>query len=58
MNARFSNMHTVFAAASRQPTPTLSAGARRGMPTVRNRMTSFGSRVAPLNARSASAASQ
>jgi hypothetical protein len=32
-------------------TPSLSAGTRRGMPTLRNRLTSFGSRVTPLNPR-------
>ena len=55
MNSRFTNLHTVIRQASRQPRPTLSAGTRRGRPTVRNRMQSFGSRVTPLNRRAPAA---
>jgi hypothetical protein len=36
---------------TRQPHPTITAGTRRNRPTVRNRMTSFGSRVQPIVSR-------
>jgi hypothetical protein len=34
---------------SREPLPTQTAGTRINRPTVRNRLTSFGSRVQPIN---------
>lgn len=55
VNTRFSMLHTVIRQASRQPRPTLMAGTRRGRPVIRNRMTSFGSRVTPLNRRAPAA---
>lgn len=51
LNTRFSMLHTVVRQVARQPRPVIEAGTRRGRPTVRNRMTSFGSRVQPLNRR-------
>lgn len=44
-------LHTVIVQASRQDVPTLTAGQNRNRPTTRNRIASFGSRVAPLNPR-------
>lgn len=44
-------LHTVIVQQSRQDRPTLTSGQNRNRPTVRNRMSSFGSRVAPLNPR-------
>lgn len=44
-------LHTVIVQASRQDRPTLGSGLSRNAPTVRNRISSFGSRVAPLNPR-------
>jgi hypothetical protein len=44
-------LHTIIVQATRQDRPTLTAGVRRNPPTVRNRITSFGSRVPPLNPR-------
>jgi hypothetical protein len=58
LNSRFSELHTTIRQAIREPTPRLSTGVRRGMPTVRNRLTSFGSRVDPLNPRVAAASDQ
>lgn len=49
--SRLSGMHTVIRMIARQPRPVLEAGTRRARPTIRNRMTSFGSRVEPLNRR-------
>lgn len=51
LNTRLSMLHTVVRMVARQPRPVLEAGTRRGRPTVRNRMQSFGSRVQPLNRR-------
>lgn len=55
LNTRFSMLHTVIRMVSRQPRPTYTAGTRRARPTVRNRMTSFGARVQPLNRRAPAA---
>ena len=44
-------LHTVIVQASRQSRVTTSAGLNRNRPTVRNRISSFGSRVPPLNPR-------
>lgn len=57
-NSRFSMLHTVIRMAAREPHPTLSAGTRRGRPVIRNRMSSFGSRVTPLNRRAPAAQSE
>lgn len=51
LNTRLSMLHTVVRMVARQPRPILEAGTRRARPTVRNRMSSFGSRVPPLNPR-------
>jgi hypothetical protein len=48
-------LHTVIVQATRQHGATLTAGVRRGQPTIRNRISSFGSRVQPLNPRVAAA---
>lgn len=54
-NARFAGLHTAISprqqrsAQSRGHRVTVAAGSVRNRPTVRNRITSFGSRVAPLN---------
>lgn len=50
-NSRFENMHTVITHRSRGMPVTLGAGTVQNRPTVRNRMTSFGSRVPVLNPR-------
>ncbi len=55
LNTRLTMLHTVVRMVARQPRPVLSAGTRRGRPTIRNRMTSFGSRVEPLNRRAPAA---
>lgn len=44
-------LHTVIVNQSRQDRPTIGTGQNRNRPTVRNRMSSFGSRVPPLNPR-------
>ncbi len=51
LNTRLTMLHTVVRMVARQPRPVLTAGTRRGRPTIRNRMSSFGSRVEPLNRR-------
>lgn len=48
-NTRFEGMHTVIKPKARGKQVTLAAGSVRSRPTVRNRMTSFGSRVPTLN---------
>jgi hypothetical protein len=50
-NTHFSNMHTVITKQNRGMPVTLGAGTVQNRPTVRNRMTSFGSRVPILNSR-------
>lgn len=50
-NSRYANMHTVITHKSRGMPVTLGAGTVQNRPTVRNRMTSFGSRVPVLNSR-------
>lgn len=54
-NTRLTMLHTVVRMVARQPRPVLEAGTRRARPTVRNRMSSFGSRVQPLNRRAPAA---
>lgn len=56
-NSRFNNLHTVILQKARSQPATLSAGTRRGRPVIRNRISTFGSRVPPLNRRSPSAVS-
>ena len=48
-HSRFDAMHTQIVHAVNYKTVTVSAGNMQGRPTVRNRMTSFGSRVPTLN---------
>ena len=43
-------MHTVITQATRQSIPTQGVGQNRNRPVLRNRISSFGSRVPPLNA--------
>src|ERR1700757_837420 len=48
-NSRFAGLHTEIKPKVRSKQVTIAAGSVRGRPTVRNRMTSFGSRVPTLN---------
>lgn len=50
-NSRYSGLHTAFRPRVRSKPATTGAGAVRSRPTVRNRLTSFGSRVQPINPR-------
>jgi hypothetical protein len=55
-NTRFIGLHTVIKMAIRHKEITRGGGGTIGRPTVRNRMSSFGSRVPPLNPRVKAAA--
>lgn len=48
-NTRYAGLHTVVPKKNRYKPVTINSGQRRGTPTVRNRLTSFGSRVTPIN---------
>jgi len=48
-NSRFAGMHTPVGKRNVYKTVTIGVGQKRNQPTVRNRLTSFGSRVATLN---------
>jgi hypothetical protein len=48
-NTRFPGLHTRILMRSRSKPVTIGAGQVRTRPTVRNRMTSFGSRVPTIN---------
>lgn len=48
-NTRFLGMHTVVKKQNVYKTVTVNAGQKRNQPTIRNRITSFGSRVPTLN---------
>lgn len=48
-NTRFDEQHTVITPQVTYKTVTMGAGNTRSRPTVRNRMSSFGSRVPTLN---------
>lgn len=48
-NTRIYGIHTNINPKANQKTVTLGAGNVRNRPTIRNRMTSFGSRVPPIN---------
>lgn len=48
-NTRFAGLHTSVRPKVRSKRVTVGAGQVRTRPTVRNRMTSFGSRVPPIN---------
>lgn len=48
-NSRFGALHTKITPRVNHKPVTLNAGGVRNRPTIRNRLTSFGSRVPPLN---------
>jgi len=50
-NTRFGALHTLIQQRVHSKPVSLGAGGSRNRPTVRNRLTSFGSRVTPLNSR-------
>lgn len=50
-NSRFGALHTTVHPKVRSKPVSLNAGGVRNRPTVRNRLTSFGSRVTPLNSK-------
>lgn len=50
-NTRLSALHTKVHPRVHSKAVTVNAGQQRNRPTVRNRLTSFGSRVPPLNAK-------
>lgn len=50
-NTRNAGLHSAVPPAVRHKTVTVNAGQQRGKPTTRNRLTSFGSRVTPLEQR-------
>lgn len=57
-NSRYAALHTVVKKVNAYKTVTVAAGSVRGRPTVRNRLTSFGSRVPTLNTAVAAAQDQ
>jgi len=57
-NTRYAMMHTVVGKQNMYKTVTVNTGQVRGRPTVRNRMSSFGSRVPTLNEQVLAAQSQ
>lgn len=48
-NSRFEGMHTPVGKRNMYKTVTINVGQKRNQPTIRNRLTSFGSRVPTLN---------
>lgn len=50
-NSRYAGLHSVVPPAVRSKPVTVNAGQQRGKPVTRNRLTSFGSRVKPLEQR-------
>jgi hypothetical protein len=48
-HSRYDELHTIVNKQNYYKTVTVNAGQRRNSPTVRNRLTSFGSRVPTLN---------
>lgn len=50
-NTRFGALHTTIQPRVHSKPVSLGAGGSRNRPTVRNRLTSFGSRVTPLNSK-------
>lgn len=48
-DTRLSELHTLIPPRVRSKAVTIAAGSVRSRPTVRNRLTSFGSRVDPIN---------
>lgn len=57
-NSRYEGSHTAIEHGINSKPVSVAAGSVRGRPTVRNRMTSFGSRVQTLNSNVAAAESQ
>lgn len=57
-HSRFDELHTVVTKQNVYKTVTVNAGQKRNAPTVRNRLTSFGSRVPTLNRAVSAAESQ
>ena len=57
-HSRFDELHTVVTKQNVYKTITVNAGQKRNAPTVRNRLTSFGSRVPTLNKAVSAAESQ
>jgi hypothetical protein len=57
-NSRYAALHTVIRKENFHKTITIGGGQVRGRPTVRNRLTSFGSRVPTLNQAVAAAEGQ
>jgi len=57
-HTRFDMMHTVVNKQNMYKTVTVNVGQKRGQPTVRNRITSFGARVPTLNRQIVAAQSQ
>lgn len=57
-HSRFDELHTVIRKQNAYKTVTVNAGQKRNSPTIRNRLTSFGSRVPTLNRAVAAAENQ
>jgi len=57
-NSRYAALHSVVRKQNMYKTITVAGGSVRGRPTVRNRLTSFGSRVPTLNQAVSAAQSQ
>jgi hypothetical protein len=55
-NSRYAALHTQIEQRTNMKPVNINAGANRNRPTIRNRLTSFGSRVPALNSRVAAAA--
>lgn len=57
-NSRYAELHSVIKRQNVYKTVTVNAGQKRSAPTIRNRVTSFGSRVPTLNSAVRAAQSQ
>lgn len=57
-HSRYDELHTIVRKENMYKTVTVNAGQKRNAPTVRNRLTSFGSRVPTLNKAVAAAEQQ
>lgn len=57
-NSRYAALHTVIRKQNTYKTVTVNAGQVRNRPTIRNRLTSFGSRVPTLNQTASAAQGQ
>lgn len=57
-HSRFDELHTVVRKRNVYKTVTVNSGQKRNQPTVRNRLTSFGSRVPTLNSEMTAASNQ